>query len=538
MRYEDRQRQTLTFYALVVGILVLLNLISTRTFLRLDLTKTHAYSLSQVSKGYMRSLKDPLTVKAFFTKNLPAPYNANARYLRDLLDDYRTYSQGRFNYQFIDPADDPALEKEARSLGVYQVQLTAVARDKFEQKNGFMGVTFTYRDRKELIPLVQDTSALEYQISSVIKKLVDDKTRTIGVTQGSGEPSLYEDLDTFRQVVAKNYEVVPVDLANNVIPDSLDALIVAGPTQTLKEDKLYLLDHFLRSGKSLVVLNRMVKADIHAGMQGTRVDAGLNRLLTVWGVTVQPDLVEDYQCQKITVAQRGPGFIMQNIVPYPPFPLVSDLNKEHLTLKNIESLTLPFVSSLSLDEARFKNYKLSATVLARSSDKAWSQRGFFILSPQYIGPSTPPDFKKFDLAVAVTGAFPSAFTEAQVPKPSAPDQVLPPFQSTAKPSRLLVVGGPEFLANDFIDPRRGGVTVAQFAQNLVDWAAQDSALIEIRSKNVMPAALSQVSDLHRQAVKYFNWIGLPLVVALAGLLLWRRQQLRRLEIAARFRGQI
>jgi gliding-associated putative ABC transporter substrate-binding component GldG len=530
---EARFRNELTAFLVLAGILVLVNFISVRTFFRWDFSRSHAYSLAKVSKQYMRDLQDPMTVKAFFTRNLPAPYNGNARYLRDLLDDYRAYSHGKFNFQFLDPADDPSLQKEATTLGVYQIQLTAIQKDKFEQKNGTMGLAIIYQDRREVIPLIQDTNGLEYQITGAIKKLLQKEARVIGVTQGYGEAGLSEGLENFRQLLAKNYEVTPVDLSAGGIPDRVTTLLVAGPTKPMPEDALYRLDQFLRSGRNLALLAPMLKADPRTTMQAQPVFSGLGRLLGAWGVSVQPNLIYDMQCQRITVAQRGPGFIMQNIVPYPPFPLVTNLNRDSPINQNLESFTLPFVSSLSLNDGVLKANGLQGEVLARSSARAWEQKNFFMLSPQFIQAPQPADLHVFDLAAAVSGKFPSAFADGQAPRPSRKGDALPAFLPEAKPARLVVVSCGDMLSNDFMNPRNSD-QIGQFALNLMDWVAQDPALIEIRNKGVAAVPLASVSDAHRQLVKYFNMIGLPLLVALGGLWMWRRFQVRRLAVAALF----
>lgn len=534
MRFEERTRNQWSLFLIVVGILVLANLIAVRPWFRLDLTKSRAYTLSAVSKQYMRDLKDPLTVKAFFSQQLPPPYNANARYLRDLLEDYRSYSRGRFNYQFVDPASDPALEREARTLGVYEIQLTAVARDKFEQKTGYMGLVMQYGSRQEVLPLLQDTSGLEYQLSSMIKKLVQEKVKVVGVTQGHGEPALESDLSNFAQLISHNYEVAPVRLGQEPIPDRVDALIVPGPTELLDDASRYQLDHFLRSGRSLALMVQMVKADARNTMQGRPLATRLAELAAAWGVQVAPNLVYDTQCQKIAVAQRGPGFIMQNIVAYPPFPLVTEVNAKHLMVKNLESFTLPFVSETAPLEEYCKNHKLDCQVVAKSSPRAWAQQGFFMLSPQFIQPPQGAQPKQFPLLVTVSGKFPSVYP-AGAPQPAASPVpgLWPPFSAEAKPSRLVVVGGADFLTNDFIDPRRQG-DVVQLSQNLVDWIAQDAALIEIRGKETAPPALGEVSEAHRQSVKLFNLLGLPLLVIAAGLVMWRRQASRQQALAQRY----
>jgi len=69
-------------FSIYLIVLVLLNLTGVTLFLRQDLTKNHKYSLSKASKKAVSTLSEPLTIKAFFTSNLPAPYNNNERYLK------------------------------------------------------------------------------------------------------------------------------------------------------------------------------------------------------------------------------------------------------------------------------------------------------------------------------------------------------------------------------------------------------------------------------------------------------------------------
>ena len=42
-------------------------------------------------------------MRAYFSADMPAPYSNNARYVRDLLDEYHSRSDGNFRYEFIDP---------------------------------------------------------------------------------------------------------------------------------------------------------------------------------------------------------------------------------------------------------------------------------------------------------------------------------------------------------------------------------------------------------------------------------------------------
>src|SRR5689334_501805 len=77
---------------LLAVILILINLIANWVFFRFDLTQRNAYSLSPASKKLVKEIDDRVIIKAYFTPDLPSPYNTYARYARDLLTEYRAAS--------------------------------------------------------------------------------------------------------------------------------------------------------------------------------------------------------------------------------------------------------------------------------------------------------------------------------------------------------------------------------------------------------------------------------------------------------------
>ena len=82
-------------YIVVIG---LINIVGITLFFRADLTKDKIYSLSQASQDVVETLSEPLSIKVFFSKDLPAPHNNTERYLRDLLEEYSAKSKKYFNY--------------------------------------------------------------------------------------------------------------------------------------------------------------------------------------------------------------------------------------------------------------------------------------------------------------------------------------------------------------------------------------------------------------------------------------------------------
>jgi ABC-type uncharacterized transport system involved in gliding motility auxiliary subunit len=105
--------------------------------------------------------------------------------------------------------------------------------------------------------------------------------------------------------------------------------------------------------------------------------------------------------------------------------------------------------------------------------------------------------------------------------------VVAPGDSARKgPGRIAVVGSLDFASDRFV---RTAPENLAFALNAVDWLVQDEALIAIRSKDRRPPALMFDSPAEREGVKYANLIGLPVAVAIAGLIRLIRRRRRTRE---------
>ena len=107
MNTKNRFQNYIKFFIYMIAI-VLINVAGITLFFRLDLTKNRVYSISEASKQVVSTLSEPLTIKVFFSKNLPAPHNNTERYLHDLLEEYAIHANQYFNYRFYDVSLDKA----------------------------------------------------------------------------------------------------------------------------------------------------------------------------------------------------------------------------------------------------------------------------------------------------------------------------------------------------------------------------------------------------------------------------------------------
>jgi len=456
----------------------------------------------------VRDLDDRVTVKAYFTEDLPAPYNSNRRAVLDILNDYKAYSKGNLHYEFISPEGEKS-EREAQQAGIPPVEVQVVNEDKFEVKRAFLGLVMMYEDRKEVLPVIQNLGSLEYDISAAIKRLTSQTKKRIGYTTGHGETELAS-MQRANQEINAQYETVPVDLSSNTaeIPQDLAALLIIAPQKKFSDTAKYQIDQYImRGGKAAFLLNKM-NVDLNAQYKiAQAVDLGLEDMLENYGIRINGDLVRDAQCASITVMQQQGQFQMRSQVPFPYLPNAANVDRSNPIVKDLQGLIFYFVSSL--DTTLAANKGLNAEVLVRSSKHSGRQSGFVMLDPFHR--YTPEELAEANipLAAVVSGSFKSFYEgKAFIP------------QSTKSPeTRLIVVGDGDFMKDDFAG-NRGNLT---FFINIVDYLADDAGLITIRSKNIAQPPLEQISDGTKKLLKYGNLLLPPFLVIGYGLLRWRRR---------------
>jgi gliding-associated putative ABC transporter substrate-binding component GldG len=524
MNTRSLKTRTLLRAGAVLVILILLNIISVRIFGRIDMTANRQFTLADASKQLMRSLDDRVTIKAYFTEDLPSPYSTYRRALLDQLNEFRAYSNGNLQYEFINPQGEKT-EREAGDQGVVQAQVQVVNEDKFEVKRAYMGLVFLYEDKKEVIPVIESITSLEYDISSTIKRLTTQTRKKIGFLEGEDEAPLSE-FTNVQKVIGRQYDVTTVNLTTaGAVPDDIAALLVVAPKKTISPPVKYRIDQYImRGGRVAFLLNR-AEADLQQRF-GQAVDNGLGDLLEQYSLRINADLVRDVQCANISIVQQQFGFSMQSQVPFPYLPLVSDFSKENMMVKDLKGVVLFFASSV--DTMRVGEKGLKGEILMRSSKQSGRRREdeYYILDP--LQRYTKADFTEqgIPLGAVVSGSFKSAFAGKPVPGDST--GTAPKPLEASPDTRVLLIGDGEFARDQYLG-NRDNLTI--FA-NIVDYLVDDAGLITIRSKEAALPPLEPVSDATKKFLKYGNMAVPPLLVLLFGLFRWRMKKARKRAMEA------
>ncbi len=160
-------------------LVVLINIVGVTLFFRADLTTNGLYSLSDASHEVVSTLSEPLSIKVFFTRNLPAPHNNTERYLHDLLEEYAAKGGKLFNYRFYDvTAGEAGITEQAdvnremaEDYGIPPVQIRIIENDEVKFQQAYMGLVIIHGDMMEKIPAVTSTNGLEYTLTTAIQKL-------------------------------------------------------------------------------------------------------------------------------------------------------------------------------------------------------------------------------------------------------------------------------------------------------------------------------------------------------------------------------
>ncbi len=510
--------------ALIVAILLVLNLISINLFSRLDLTEGKIFSLSPASQKVLRNLDDRIIAKMYFTKDLPPPYNGYARYLKDQLEEYQAYSKGKLKLEMIDPSEE-GKEMEAQRYGIPPLQVNAMENDKIEIKKVYMGLVFLFEDRKEVIPVVQNVSGLEYDLTSAIKRLSNRLLPVIGFLVGQDGPDLDNELNTLNQALSRQYRVRRINLdEGNSIPSDVDVLIVLGPKKKFSEWGEYAIDQFLMRGGKLAFCLNHIQVDVQRGVV-EKQELGIEELLKNYGINLQDNLVIDLQCNRVAITQQQQDIMYQNVINYPFFPAATDFDKNSMMVKDLGAVSLYFVSSLEPSLISNKNIRFDP--LVRSSKNSGTQAVPCDVNP--FREFSQGDFGKSNLVLAATlqGNFTSYFAGKE--KPPLPSGTVSPEStlSSSPQTRLVVVGDADLVTDQSIK----GTDNLTFFLNMVDWLSQDEALIAIRSKQVTTRPLKEVSPGTKKLVKYGNTLGLPFLVILFGVVRWQIRQRAKRKIS-------
>jgi ABC-type uncharacterized transport system involved in gliding motility auxiliary subunit len=231
-------------------------------------------------------------------------------------------------------------------------------------------------------------------------------------------------------------------------------------------------------------------------------------LLATYGITLGDELVADAQSAHLNVEERRGFMVVAMPVPYPFIPQLQRLEMDSPITRGLSGVNFPFVTEVTAQPVE----GTQATVLARSSLKSWLEAKPYNIDPrrdwrtETITPAGP-----YNLMVQVSGKLKSHFAA-----------------ESQGEARVIAVGGSMLLWDEFMARPNQALLL-----NVADWLLLDPALLAMRTRGLTEAPLQQeLSEATRNGVKFGNALGIPLLLALYGVVRWRRRESSRTTAAA------
>ncbi|MDR0464671.1 MAG: GldG family protein [Treponema sp.] len=526
------KRQTIIITALSLAVFILALMVSGRFWFRLDLTKSRAYTISQVSRNLHREIPDIVNITYYLSDRLrtfdPAPGE-----IEDTLMEYVTYSRGKIRLTVRDPVKT-GLAKAVEELGLQPRQIQNVEQDQASLTTVYSGIVIEYLDKAEVLPWVIFTDTLEYDLTSRIRSMIYDTQRLIGVIAGDSYRQWYDDFSYLNMILNNAGFRVRVFNPGEEIPDTIPALFVLGGAETLDEWALYRIDRYIQMGGKVLFAVEGIFVDAYGTMQARQQnDLGLVDMIGSYGAVIRPELTLDRNALTLQYQAMTQSGVQYRITRYPLWisVLPSSGNPEHPVSSGFAGLDLYWASPLEL----YPPAGVKADILFTSTNEAWSARDYLYTNPEvsYMLEMEADLTRGVKiLGAALSGTFPSFFFGSGKPEREGSDEELPDMPEHARESRIIVVGDSDF-ASDILSATQnisyGEHHNLDFLLRAADWLVNDDDIIGIRSRLPQAGRFDKISDDSRRAAamrfsQIVNVVLIPFFIIAAGIFFTLRRR--------------
>jgi ABC-type uncharacterized transport system involved in gliding motility auxiliary subunit len=264
-----------------------------------------------------------------------------------LFKNLQSNSDGKFEFEFIDPETNPGMAQQ------YNVQRDGT-------------VILILEGRQELL-----TYVTEHEVMNALVRLMNPGQRTVYFLTGHGEgditgavePSYTQAKSTLE---TKNYTVKTLNLAaQNSVPEDALSIIIARPTEPLTEQEIGLLDPYLAQGGSLVVLLEPTFTP------DSGPDPLIDYLASSWGIRVNQDVVIDTYSNQVTYAFAA-------------------YYSSHAITEKLQNILSYYPSSRSLSVVSAPE-NVQTTVLIQTSEQSWGETNLVGLQNGELAPDEDSD---------------------------------------------------------------------------------------------------------------------------------------------------
>lgn len=558
---NKNKKRDLTALLLAVVIIVLLNFLASFVFHRFDLTSEKRYTLSDATKTLLGKLDDVVYVKVYLDGDFPAGFKRLRNETKEMLDEFRAYSNDNIEYEFINPSENTdkkqqnEIFKQLYDKGLQPTNLEVKDENGTSQQIIWPAALITYKGKELPWQLLKTQSyqsseaqlnnsiqALEYEFASSIRNFTKLFRPEIAFIHGQGE------LDTLltkdiRDGLKEFYFVD--DLAINEqlkVLDKYKAIVIAKPDTTFSDKDLFIIDQFvIKGGKVLWVIDPLFTPVDSLSRKGATMaipyDLNLENILFKYGARINPNMIIDLQCASIPVNKAFKGQQPRfELMPWYFSPLITPSNAHPIT-KNLDLIKTDFASSIDTIEA----IGINKTILLRSSKYTKTLNSPVRVDMNYL--RYQPDEKQFkdsyqNVAVLLEGKFESVFKN-RLPKEILEDTVIAYQSNAEKTTSMIVISDGDIIKNDiqyntgkpyplgfdkYTNQMYGN---KNFILNCMNYLCDDSGLISVRARELTLRLLDK-KKIKAQRIKWqiIN-TGLPLLIIIVFGMLYHFNRKRK-----------
>ncbi len=562
-KQNGNKRRDITVLLALVGSVIVINFIAHFYFMRFDLTSEKRYTLAPTTRKMLGELKDVVYLKVYLEGSFNPGFSRLRNETKELLDEFRTYSNNNIEYEFINPGDvgtkedQTSLEKQLYDKGIIPEQVIDRNREKTSESLIWPGAIVTY-DRKELpwqiytrqvgvspeAAINNAVQELEYSLTNTIRKLQQTKKQEVTFIEGHAELDTLYRYD-FMRSLSEYYSVNRVSINEKLKAlEGSDAIVITRPDSMFSDKDKFIIDQFIMRGGKILWLVDPVQINqdtfrLKGYTLGLKNELRIDDMLFKYGVRLNPVLVQDLQCAQVPVNigfKKGqPNF---KLFPWIYNPLIMP-DLPHPIVRNLDLIKTEFCGTLDTVMAK----GITKTILLRTSryTKLQQTPARIALSMVRFQPNESQFKDSYQpIACLLEGAFSSVF-ENRLPSVIMKDSAIA-YKMYGKPTKMIVVADGDIARNDFqrgngtVMPlgydRYSGQTYANraFLLNAMNYLLDDEGLLQLRAREVKLRLLDRKKiELQKGKWQIINMV-LPLGLVLGfGLfqLYYRRRKFTR-----------
>ncbi|MCL2044547.1 MAG: GldG family protein [Treponema sp.] len=523
-----KQSTTITILTIIAFILVVM--VSSRLWFRLDITKNKTYTISAVVRNLHNEIPDQVRITYFVSDRLKAIHPLPGE-IEDLLTEFAAFSRSKIRFISRDPVKSNMLQM-VEQFGIVPMQYQTMDQDQSSIVTVYSGIVIEYLDQIDVLPMVfsRETGApstletLEYDLTSRIRSMVRGSVRTLGIIVGDTHRRWDEDYQALQNSFMQAGYQTRLLTWGDEIPETLPALFVLGGVEGLNEIALYQIDRYIQTGGKVLFTVKGVHVETSGNMEARQMtDNGLLDMLEWYGVGVLPEIVLDTAALAMRYQTRTPsGMVQLHIVQNNQWIRVmrENRNPDHPVSANLSGLDLYWASPLYL----LGREGVEAAHLFTSTGDAWAMQEPYYVSPEQtfmMDRDAQTTGGRKILGVSLSGIIPSFFADKPILLLS--DEVeLPEMPLVARPARIIIIGETDF-ATSFLGVTNGMHNL-DFLVQAADWLSNDEDIIGIRPRTVSSERLDKITDPEQRSTamrfaRIINVFLVPLLVVFAGIFL-------------------